>query len=75
MKLSWPIRALGAEIGGRLCLGTRVYWYVYTCIGMYRGTDAVYWYVYTCIGIIRYVPVRICMYWYVLWYVFFLDVK
>jgi len=34
-KLSWPIRARGAEIGGRVCLGTRVYWYVCACTGMY----------------------------------------
>ena len=34
-KLSWPIRARGAEIGGSVCLGTCVYWYVCICIGMY----------------------------------------
>ena len=67
-KLSWPIRARGAEIGGRVCLGTRVYWYVCKCIGMYH----------MCIGMYIHVKVcnhTYCMYWYVLWYVFFLDVK
>ena len=47
-KLSWPIRARGAEIGGRVCLGTRVYWYVCKCIGMYHR----------CIGM--YIHVKVC---------------
>ena len=47
-ETSWPIRARGAEIGGRVCLGTRVYWYVCKCIGMYRR----------CIGM--YIHVKVC---------------